>query len=281
MDELIAVALFENAVEAGRAKDRLGYLGIQSVLRHHGLKGQIQLEVPQKDAQAALDFLDQKTWQIPRGPEEETAFATARTLALLPPAREEDEDEKPLSPREKLATKTFRMAIFGLVFPLLLPVALLLFGRLCFSKGELQGLPRRHAKFAGVILGCLLLFPLALCAGVLFFPSDEVNLRDLPHPDVLVGNWAGQRTFANDEVTIEMELRPDGKLRYQESGALGVDAIGTWAYVNYSLCIRLDRFKEGTRPWQGKIVGWELKRCTDHDMILKEGDGELRLHRQR
>jgi hypothetical protein len=169
MDELVAVAVFDNAIEAGRAQERLGYLGIHSVLKHQILEGQFQLEVAPKDSQAALDFLDQKTWRIPSGVEEKAAFATARTLTIMPPAREEDETENPLSPREKLATKTYRMAIIALIFPLLWPVALLLFCRLCLSKGELQGPPRRHAMVAGFIVGSWLLLLLFLCAGILFF----------------------------------------------------------------------------------------------------------------
>jgi len=107
-----------------------------------------------------------------------------------------------------------------------------------------------------------------------------VNLRGLPHPDALVGDWTGTRAVGDDDIAVDMELRGNGKVRYQESGAWGMDASGTWGYADHSLCIRLDRFDKGTRPWKGKIVGWELNQLSDKDMILKEGDGELRLSRR-
>lgn len=282
MDELITIAVFRNGMEAGRAKERLGYVGIQSVLKQQSLEGEIQLDVGQKDAQAALDFLAQETWKIRMSVDEKTSFATARTLEILPPARAEDVDEKPLSPREKLAIKTFRLTIFGLVIPVLLPIALLFLGRLCFSKGKLEGRPRHHAKFAGLILCSLLLFtPAVLCAGILFPSSDEVDLRQLAHPDVFVGTWTGKTTVQHEEIAIAMDLRSNGKIRYQESGASGVDATGTWAYTKHGLYFRLDRFKKGTRPWKSKIVGWEIEQYTDHEMVLKEEAGKLRLLRQR
>jgi hypothetical protein len=277
MDDLITVAVFDNAMEAGRARAQLGHVGIHGVLRPED-SGQIRLEVAGEDAQAAIDLLDQKTWRLSGTAEDETAFATPETLQRLPPAPNQDADDKPLSPREKLATKTLRLTVFSLAVPVLLPIALLLFARLCFSRGKLQGPPRRHAQIVGLIFGSLTLFFLVICAGVFWGPHDDVNLHDLPHPDALVGAWAA-KADDDERPLIAMELRANGNLRYQESSAAPVDATGTWAFTNHHVYIRLDRVNKGSWPWQGKIVGWELVRFTDKELLLKSGNGDLVLRR--
>ena len=65
----------------------------------------------------------------------------------------------------------------------------------------------------------------------------------------------------------------------KEAGASPVDATGTWAFTNHHLYIHLDRMNKGSRPWQGKIIGWELVRFTDKEMLLKSGNGDLLLRR--
>jgi hypothetical protein len=76
MDELVTVAVFDNAAEADRAKERLGYVGIQAYCDTRGWVGKFCWTC-QEQAQAALDFLDYSDC-----PRIESVFPGSRPVSL-------------------------------------------------------------------------------------------------------------------------------------------------------------------------------------------------------
>ncbi len=180
--ELTTISILQNAAEANMVKNQLEAAGIRAYLSGEeavamawylgDALGGIKVQVAARDAEDALDLLEQKPWQ--ESPEEDnTAFATSATLSAL---EDEDGPEEVLSNREKTAMMAGRSAVFGLVFwPLELYALYLLFG-VWSSSEKLEG-RGGHSGQAGVLdcHTCCVLYSCRTCC-VLYGPFfDDVR----------------------------------------------------------------------------------------------------------
>jgi hypothetical protein len=77
-----------------------------------------------------------------------------------------------------------------------------------------------------------------------------------------------------------MDLAADGQLRLRCTGALELDAAGSWAFDHFSLYIRLERVSKGVDVMNGKVGCWEMEKSSGNEMLLKEGNETLRMVRR-
>jgi hypothetical protein len=291
-NELVTVATMQSPGEAALIKNLLESVGIQAFLADEnsvamawhltGALGGVKVLVAAADAEAAADYLERKPWQTEED-ESATAIAEPGTLQQLPPqtSDEEEEPEERLSAREKNANRALMASICGLIVLPLQLYALYLLCQVWSSPDRLQGKPRRNVKLSALITLTIVLLPvLVIVVAVALPPKDEVDLRAFPHPEILIGKWAGTFRDKDGESAIEMDLKRDGKLRYKQTGAVELDSTGTWGYTNHTLYVRLERFTKGDSPVKGQIAGWEMDRCDEKEMVLREPEGKLRLTRQ-
>ncbi|MCI0380170.1 MAG: hypothetical protein L0215_21510 [Gemmataceae bacterium] len=292
-DDLVTIAVLPDAAQANLARNRLAEIGIAAFLQGEeastsaapftGAFEGVKVQVAGKDAADARAFLERKPWQDASG--EETAFAAPETIEALHRAALEDE-EPPLSEREQDALRAFMAAVWGMILWPLQIWAFLLLGSVLFSSERLEGLPRRRAKWAACInlpfIALGIFFVVTLFTGP-FFSRTDIDLRDLPHPEVLAGSWEGEVADEHGKTIIRLELRKDGKLRWTESGGEETIAGGLWAYTDHRLYFRLDRFEKMNpiwQGWQGKVGAYEMERFTDLEMVLRGGDGKFALRRK-
>src|SRR5262245_35082941 len=146
-----------------------------------------------------------------------------------PPDADESDVEPRLSPRERVAERAFRAAVFGLIFVPLLVYAGALLIRMRLARGRLEGKARRRAIVATLIVLAIPAFIVTLVVLLLVTPVDpRPDLRDYPHPPQMVGLWAGAVQDPAGETRIEIRLRGDATMRYRENGAATADCRGYW-----------------------------------------------------
>ena len=191
------------------------------------------------------------------------------------------DQETPLSLREQEANRAFRCSISGLVFwPLQLWTGLLL---MCvvFAKEKLEGKWRRRAFVAGGIFLCFaLLAPTLILWGLFYQPSPESDVRRLPRPAQLIGNWSGKAADKEGEFDVQMELHRNAKLIYREPEPPAIECTGSWGYEMPQLFVYYSAGKGVPNSWLNRVLAWDVERCTKTELTLRGGDLVLRLVRQ-
>jgi hypothetical protein len=188
-----------------------------------------------------------------------------------PPAPEgDDADVEPrLSPRERVANRAFRAAVFGLAFAPLLIYAGALLIRMRFVRGPLEGRARRRAMVATLIVLALPAIS-AVFIVLLLVPRDpRADLREFPHPPEMVGVWEGVLQDPAGETRIEIRLRGDATMRYRESGASTMDCRGYWCYADRRLYLQATRVKEGGQDWLERLVSWRAHMPNENELVLE------------
>lgn len=285
---LVTVAILDSPTEAKLAKNRLEFAGIHAYLADETTPatalhltdplGGIKLQVAEQDADDALAILEQQTPRLSE--EEKTGFATAATLEKLAP--EPEEIEEPATPREKLAEKTLRTAVFGFLFFPILFYSFYLMCQVAFSPERLAGKPRRQFKFAVLINGTVILVGFLMFLEATVGPFQLVDELDaLPRPAELVGKWTGQVEGMGPDVQVELVLRRNGLFRFKESGAIELDGAGVWAFQKHTLLVHFNRTTKGHFQNLGKIVGWPTEMVNSEEIVLHDPTGNIRLTRQR
>jgi hypothetical protein len=65
-------------------------------------------------------------------------------------------------------------------------------------------------------------------------------------------------------IHIEMQLRADGRIRYEETGGHEALCTGTWAYADHRFWARFDEIREAKAHWAPALKqfqAWEVTRC--------------------
>ncbi len=199
--ELVTIAVAQDSVEANVVRNYLLDAGIEAFLVDDeavsmnwvlaNAYGGIKVQVAAGDADEARAALELKSAAGEHG----DVWTSTSPSASLERAPADEEPEKPLSDRAINANRAFRAAVFGLLFwPIELYAAYVLF-KVYRSSEMLGGRPRTLAKLASMIAATAIVAPLVVSLAFLRSPSSsqpEINLRDLPHPDVVVGTWEGK-----------------------------------------------------------------------------------------
>ena len=282
-DDLVTVAVLQSDVEANIIKNQLESIGIKAYLSDEeavamawqlaGAFGGIKLQVATSDAEDAQSFLERKPWQDE--PVDKFAVATSETLVKM----KEDEEEV-LSEREKNGNRLARASVFGLLFLPIQFYALWLLVKVYFSSDKLEGRPRTNAILGGGIT--LVFFGGCFVAVVMLMrgPFEPyVNLAELPHPPILVGNWEGKIPGEKGEIKVAMNLRSVGMIQYSESGPDEIEGRGTWAYKDQVLLMRLDRFLKGNSSYKRKLLSYPMPEFKQSEMTLRFGGEPIRFVR--
>jgi hypothetical protein len=285
-DDLMTVAISQNATEANLIKNQLEAAGIKAFLSGEeaaamawhmsGAFGGIKVQVPASAAEDALSILERKAWQV-ESEKEKASVATAKTLAKM------DDDEEPaeiLSDREKAANQAARAAVFGLIFwPLeIYAIGLLLW--VYFGPGKLEGRPRTNAKLASWIILPLLLFLCLVVVAIVYGPPQPgLSLRKLGHPDVMIGTWEGSFASERGEIRLAMTLESTGKIHYKETGAADTECTGTLGLRQSCVLVCYDRYLKGDSPQKGQLTRYDVERFRDGEMVLRFGNDTVRMAR--
>jgi hypothetical protein len=284
--ELVTIAVTQGSVEANVVKNYLAEAGIEAFLVDDeavsmnwvmtNAYGGMKVQVAAVDADVAREALELKSEAGEHG-EVWTSVSPSASLERMPV---DDEPEKEPSVRETNANRAFRAAVLGLLFwPIELYAVYVLF-KVYRSSEILVGRPRTLAKLASVITGAAILSPvLALWLFVRGPITPEVDLRELPHPEVLVATWEGKFMRADAEVRVSMQLRQNGNIHYRETGPAPVDCDGTWAYKNRVFLVRYDRYLKGASSSKGKVMQPEIQDFRTTEMSMRLGDEWVRMVR--
>ena len=128
------------------------------------------------------------------------------------------------------------------------------------------------ATLASVITGAVIIAPvLALWLFIRGPIKPEVDLRELPHPEVLVGTWEGKFMRADAEVRLSMELDQQGWIHYAEAGKSSIDCMGTWAYKNRAFLVRYDQYVKGDSRLEGQLLQLEMEDFRANEMSIRIG----------
>jgi hypothetical protein len=205
------------------------------------------------------------------------------SLRLPPPIRRQkmhDDEDEVLSDREKTAHRAARAAVFGLLFWPLEAYAAWLLLKVYFSQEKLEGRARIHAKLSAWINVPVILF-LGLAVWMFLRGPMEpgVDLRALPHPDVLVGKWEGVLQGKPVETRLFIQLQSVGTIYYGESGAGDIECKGTWAYKDYALLVCYDNYLKGDSRLKGRILRYDVEAFTESEMFLSLQAGKVRMVR--
>jgi hypothetical protein len=220
--------------------------------------------------------LERRAWQD-KPEEDKTAIATEETLAKM---REDEDEEEVLSDREKTANKAARAAVFGLLFWPLEVYAVWLLLKVYFSPERLTGRPRTNVKLASwITIPVVVFFCLAVAMFIRGPVAPGLDLRELAHPEVLVGTWEGNYRSENGEVQLFMQLRSNGLIRYKESGAAETECTGTWGYQNHTFLVCYDRYLKGDSPLKGKLTRYDVEDVGETEMFLRFGADKVRIVR--
>ncbi len=277
---LVTVAVPRTAAEAHFLKNQLEAVGIDVYLADEeavamawhmtGAFGGVKLQVAATDAEDALAFLDRRPW-----PDMPAATAVGGTAA-----EDEDDEEEVLSEREQTANRAYRAAVFGLLFFPLEAYALWLFIRVARTRDRLAGKSRVNAKVGALIM---VLGILGTCATVSFFiftPREPaLDLRALPHPEVLAGTWEGAGLVDRAECRLWLMLKEDGRLHYRESGSIESECKGAWAFKDGRLLLQCERHLNGLPMRQGKTYAHEVTDFRPAEMFLRFGNDKIRMLR--
>jgi hypothetical protein len=286
-EDLVTVAVLQTPTEANLVKNQLDAAGIKAYLADQeavamvwhmtGAFGGIKVQVASSDMDDALALLERKAWED-KPEEDKAAVATAETLAKM---REDEDEEEVLSDREKTANKAARAAVLGLLFWPLEVYALWLLLKVYSSPQRLTGRPRTKVKLATWITIPVTVF---LCLAVVMLIAGpvgpSVDLRELPHPQALVGTWEGTYGGENGKVRVFMQLRSNGVIRYEESGAAETECTGTWGYQNHTFLVCYDRYFKGDSPLKGKLGRYDMEGVREAEMFLRLGAEKVRLVRR-
>ncbi|HWY87520.1 MAG TPA: DUF2007 domain-containing protein [Gemmataceae bacterium] len=280
-DELVTVAVLPGETEANLVKNQLGAAGIDAYLdgaeaaamawHMAGAFGGVKVQVAAADAEDARALLEKRAWQD-EPDDAKTAVATAETLEKL------GEDDEVLSEREKNAGRAIRAAVFGLLLFPLWAYATLLLLKVYSSPEKLEGRPRIYAKAAAWVMGAGLLLMVLVVAMAIFGPvRPKVDLRQFAHPEAMVGTWEGTYQGDKGKITSILTINRNGTVHYQESGAEEIDCTGTWAFDNWTLYVRYDRYLKGNNPLQGQIVGFPVEDFQNSTMLLVTAKEKIRM----
>jgi hypothetical protein len=273
--DLVTVAILPSSAEATLARNQLEAAGIKAYLIDEETAATVW---HMAGALGGTQILEDRPWQhLPE--EDPTAVATPETLQRL--GQDESEDDEVLSEREQDANRAARVAMAGLIILPLLAYALFLLVKVYFSREKLEGRPRSNAVMAACItLPVFAILGVAVAALFRGPVSHEVDLRDFPHPSSMIGVWNGTFPIKEGEVGLTMTLRGSGKLLYKERGAADVECTGTWAYDNWTLWLRYDRFVRGEPAQKGQILGYPIEDFKDGQMVMVTNEAKIRLVRQ-
>jgi hypothetical protein len=279
-DRFVTVASVASRAEAAPLVALLASAGIAAHLagdeiHADGSDQEFQVQVAEPDAAFARAVLvehEPPDEGIPR-----LQHRVASNVAAEASIRREDtdEEERPLTSREKDAQRALLAAAFGLIVPPLEVYGAWLLLKVCASREVLDARGRRRAWLAAVlnlaVLGGLALLVALFVWGEPADPLDRLDLLALEHPQRIIGVWEQRVTVAGGEAREEWEFRADGRLRFRQDGAEEAEGFGTWGYQLPWIYVRFDRHRGIDWLSQGKVGGWRLQSLTATEMTLESG----------
>jgi hypothetical protein len=263
-EPLVTVATFGKAVDAAQARDRLEQAGIKVFLAGPTAAGDtaqppadtpfVALQVAATEAPEALCVL-------------EDVLETAASLsAPVHPFPDKVADESPSSTRAEDARRAFRAAVLGLFFPPVQLWASLVLLQVAFSREKLEARPRRQAVIAAVINVSVYLFVILLFLSpwINRYPG-EVNPLLFAHPREMAGTWV------HETGATELELRPNGRLRYLDLEEPNCEFSGTWGLGDFVFVFNVSRLtKPGHGFESGRSYSWQLSHFNEREIVLHD-----------